>query len=154
MLQDSAVPPTRFVHPGQLAASREPASFITILGSCVAVCLWDRDSKTGGLAHVILPAGPACELRFATSAVPALIEEVVALGGKRETIVAKLFGGASINAAFRERGNRLGDKNAEKAFELLEASGLPVVASDVGGEVGRKVIFCSVDGSAKVKRLG
>jgi chemotaxis protein CheD len=66
---------------------------------------------------------------------------------------AKLFGGANVVEAFRDRENHLGTQNVRIARQLLEAEAIPVVSEDVGGHKGRKLIFCTDDGSAWVKEL-
>jgi len=147
---------TIYLHPGQIFASAEPCAVTTILGSCVAVCLWDPHLRVGGANHFLLPdwAGNGhSSARFGNVAIERLIEKVVALGGKRENLQAKLFGGACVIEAFRDRENHLGMKNVQVARRLLEKGGIPVIAEDVGGRQGRKLIFHVNDGTAWVRRL-
>jgi len=147
----------RYLPPGQLMACWEPARISTILGSCVAVCLWDPTLGVGGMNHFLLPRGTAATKvtapRFGTLAVPRLIEEVLAFGGHPHHLRAKVFGGACVLEAFRGRANHLGTQNVEAALESLRKEGIPVVAEDVGGDRGRKLIFSTCDGNAWVRRL-
>jgi chemotaxis protein CheD len=46
---------SHFLYPAALFASSQPYVINTILGSCVAVCLWDPVYKVGGMAHYMLP---------------------------------------------------------------------------------------------------
>ncbi len=43
------------LQPGEIFVSGNGTSITTLLGSCVAVCLWDEKKKIGGMNHVILP---------------------------------------------------------------------------------------------------
>ncbi len=147
---------TIYLHPGQLFASADGSAVTTILGSCVALCLWDPVSRVGGINHYLLPlwagSGPSSP-RFGDVAVRGLIERVLTLGSDKRRLKAKLFGGACVIAAFRARENHLGMKNVQAAQQLLEQEGIPLVGHDVGGGRGRKLIFHTDDGAAWVKQL-
>lgn len=145
---------TLYLHAGQLVVSAEPAAITTVLGSCVAVCLFDPDAAVGGMNHFLLPLHVEKERspRFGTVAIPMLIDELLKAGARRASLRAKLFGGGSILDAFR-RGGRLGDENAALAVRLLADAGIPVLEKDLGGRVGRKLIFHTDDGSAWVRSL-
>ena len=75
------------------------------------------------------------------------------LGCKGERLQAKLFGGACVIAAFHRSGGRLGFNNVDAARHLLSTVGIPVLAEDVGGQRGRKLIFHVDDGDAWVKAV-
>jgi len=143
-----------FLHPGRVFASAEPCIVRTILGSCVAVCLWDPLLGIGGVNHFVLPYSAESgqnSARFGNVAVQRLIENLLALGSAQRSLQAKLFGGAWMLGAFRE--NHLGKNNVQMAYTLLADAGIPIVAEDVGGRQGRKVIFQTHDGTAWVRRL-
>lgn len=147
----------RYLPPGQILASWEPARITTILGSCVAVCVWDPELGVGGMNHFLLPRGSATTStaagRFGSLAVPRLIENVLAFGGRQDDLRAKVFGGACVLEAFRGGTRHLGTQNVEAAFEVLRKESIPVVAEDVGGDRGRKLVFSTSDGSAWVRAL-
>jgi chemotaxis protein CheD len=144
-----------YLQPGQLFVSQRPASVTTILGSCVAVCLWDPFRRAEGMNHFVLPdvlgAGPASP-RFADEAVSRLIAKLVALGSAPSHLEAKLFGGACVLHGERT-GPHLGARNVAAARRLLEAAGIVVMAEDVGGSRGRKLVFQTDDGVALVRPL-
>ena len=50
-------------------------------------------------------------------------------------------------------GLRLGERNVAAARRLLAAAGIAVVAEDVGGSRGRKLVFHTDDGVALVRTL-
>jgi chemotaxis protein CheD len=143
-----------YLHAGQIAVAARPTAVTTILGSCVAVCLYDPAARVGGMNHFLLPLHVERERspRFGTVAVPQLVEEVVRAGASRSALVAKVFGGASVIGAFRTSRN-LGEENAILAVRLLEEAHIPVLDRDVGGTKGRKVIFHVDDGTAWVRQL-
>ena len=148
--------PNAYLHAGHMFVSGTPCRVSTILGSCVSVALFDPVAQVGGLNHFLLPAGPehaAPSARFGTVAVPWLIEALVAAGAQRRSLQAKVFGGACVLRAFRSTAGNLGQKNVQVAKAVLLAEGIPIVAEDVNGERGRKLIFQTHDGAAWVRSL-
>jgi len=156
----SPLPPTgtlqqAYLHAGHMVISSEPCRVTTVLGSCVAVGLWDPTSGVGGVNHFLLPQGNE-SARFGNIAVRTLIREVVAAGGRRRSLQAKLFGGACVLRAFKTSGTgtmHLGQKNVEVARQILIDEGIPVAAEDTEGDRGRKLIFQTHDGAAWVRSL-
>ena len=141
-----------YLAPGQLFASADAVQATTILGSCVAVCLWDLEAGVGGLNHFLLPDGAPPSPRFAAHAVPLLLQKVIELGASRSRLRAKIFGGACVLEAFRAA-NGLGARNVQVARELLAKEQIRVVAEDVGGDLGRKLVFEIQTGSAWVRAI-
>jgi len=141
-----------YVHPGRIAASADKVTFTTVVGSGVAVCLWDPVRLVGGLAHFLLPeAGSAPPApRHADVAVKALLEQLTALGGR--AFHACLYGGSAPPIA--SASGHLGDRNVEAALALLRSRGILVAARDVGGTGARKVVFDPAAGAAQVTRVG
>jgi chemotaxis protein CheD len=147
-----------YLLPADLAVSDggSPRTMMTILGSCVAVCLWDRRGTCGGMNHYLLPRrGPGAEAttRYGDVAIPLLVEKLLALGALRQNLRAKIFGGAHVLPGFRADGRSLGAENVEMAIQLLHAEGVQTVSEDIGGTRGRKLAFNTVDGTALVWRL-
>jgi len=145
------------IHIGGLYASRNPVIIETVLGSCVAVCLYDEEAKIGGMNHILLP-GKADMRRFDTAAryginaMELLINRIMALGGCRDRIVAKVFGGAHVLPSISLR-NGMGAKNAEFVLEFLELEDFTVVSSDLGGHDTRRVYFHTDSGDVFLKRI-
>jgi chemotaxis protein CheD len=106
--------------------------------------------------HFLLPRGAgsgSAAARFADVAVPRLIAALLELGSRKDDLQAKLFGGAAVIEAFRDQESHLGTSNVEVARALLKDQGIPVVAEDVGGHRGRKVIFLTDSGIALVRLI-
>lgn len=145
---------THYLYPSRIFVSAVPTAVTTILGSCVAVCVWDPVSRVGGINHFLLPhwvKGREDVPRFGSVAVPKLIEEVAEVAGSRHRLQAKVFGGASI-LGFSQT-SHLGAQNVEVASRCLSEAGIPTVASAVLGTRGRKLVYQTDDGVALVKSL-
>jgi chemotaxis protein CheD len=145
-----------YLLPGRLFVSPEPCTVRMVLGSCVAVCLWDPLRAVGGANHFLLPypgGNGQDSPRFGNVATQRLIEKLLAFGSTKPSLMAKLFGGSCVLEAFQNKETHLGTKNVSVARKLLQDVGIPVIAEDVGGQRGRKVIFQTDDGSAWVRRL-
>jgi len=145
-----------YLHPGQLFASAEPLAISTILGTCVAVCLWDEEQRVGGMNHFLLPhvvSGALASPRFGNIACHRLLERVLALGARQQNLVAKVFGGCTPAHATPSTRN-LGARNVELAIEVMRSERIPLVARDVGGPTGRKIVFDLADGAVWVRPIG
>jgi chemotaxis protein CheD len=128
----------------------------TILGSCVGVILRDSERRVSGLAHIMLPQKQredAAMGKYADSAVPALCERMVEKGGRPRLLQAWLIGGAQMFPMGNARLASIGDKNVEAARKALKERNIPIVFEDVGGRVGRSVVFDSETGTVSVKTL-
>ncbi|MGE4586926.1 MAG: chemotaxis protein CheD [Mangrovibacterium sp.] len=114
----------------------------TLLGSCVAVCLYDKRRKSGGMNHYMLPFwnGEGLETpRYGNVAIPRLIVEMLDHGCLKKNMVAKIFGGASL---LTEDGFfQVGEKNVLIARRLLREFGIPLIASSTGGNKGRRIFL-------------
>jgi chemotaxis protein CheD len=145
-----------FLSSGRIIATTEPTDVATVLGSCVAACLWDPEIRAGAACHFVLPYGApesSRALRHANVAIHETVRQLVRLGGDVNRIQAKLFGGASIVAGLRSEKEPLGTRNVLAADECLASIGIPVVARDVAGKRARKLIFQTDDGTAWVKTI-
>jgi chemotaxis protein CheD len=144
--------PKHFLYPGQIFVSREPVIITTILGSCAALCLWDYQKKIGGMNHYLLPEGTEDgpnRLRYGNVANPALLHELLALGCGIKNLQAKIFGGSSAFAANPLQS--VGTRNSQLAEEFLRGAGIRLVAKDVSGKHGRKLIFHTQDGVTLIR---
>jgi chemotaxis protein CheD len=132
-------------------------TLITVgLGSCVAVLLHDREAQVGGLAHFLLPTPALSRLdsnpaKFPQTAIPRLIELMVAHGAKPQRITARLAGGASMFATLAPPGTiQMGERNLVAARQVLNTHGVPLVGEAVGGDFGRTVRLRVNDGAVEV----
>ncbi|GMA49015.1 chemoreceptor glutamine deamidase CheD [Alicyclobacillus contaminans] len=125
------------------------------LGSCVGVVLYDATAAVAGLVHVMLPTSPVGATnvtKYADVGVPWLFEQVMKIGGKRDFIRAKIAGGAQMFASAGQSDIlRVGPRNVEAVNHALNQLGVPVVAADVGGNVGRTIEFDIATGRLSVR---
>ena len=142
-----------FLYPSAIFASKEPHFVNTILGSCVAVCLWDRVSKEGGMSHYMLPLWNGIGLaspKYGNIAIDKLLEKMLSQGSKKLNIVAKVFGGGEVIDT-EVQYFQIGERNIKLAWESLEELKIPILSSSVGGKYGRKIIFNTHTGEVKQK---
>lgn len=130
-----------FLYPGRYAAFAEPTEIATILGSCVSVALFDESTKIGGLNHYLLSEAKGAEGqsgRYASYAIPKLIDEVVQLGANSSRLKAKIYGGAAVLNNVHI-GQGVGERNIEVALEMLQDCKIPIIEKNVGGTEGRRI---------------
>ncbi|HJX83059.1 MAG TPA: chemotaxis protein CheD [Candidatus Angelobacter sp.] len=145
-----------FLLPGELHATGDRCEITTILGSCVAVCLWDSSVRAGGMNHFLLPGSQeSAEMssRFGNVATQELLHRLYSLGCQRKSLVAKLFGGAALWQPEGRYINSLGARNVETSQRMMKNCGIHIVAQDTGGNHGRKIIFDTEDGSVWARRI-
>lgn len=145
------------INSGGYHISNNPAEVITtLLGSCVAVCLFDQENGVGGMNHFMLPEPRESLLRlfqidarYGKHSLDLLLRGVLKKGAKRETLQAKVFGGGKM---FESRQYNVSEANVECALEYLKAKSIPVLSMDVGGNYGRKVFYYLLDHRVMVKK--
>lgn len=130
------------------------------LGSCVAIALYDRESRAGGLAHILLPSmamsretsNPA---KFPETIVPVMLAEMRALGmAPSAKVVAKIAGGASMfGQLVNGTGINVGERNVIATKEALAKAKVELIAEDTGLDYGRSVYFHLTDGRLEVRSL-
>jgi chemotaxis protein CheD len=138
-----------YLLPGELHVSGEPCQIRTILGSCVAICLWDSRERAGGMNHFLLPTSrrdqPASQ-RFADVATSVLLKKLSMLGCRPPNMQAKIFGGSAMFQNRNRLAVSLGTQNVAAALNLMKCAGIPVGVQETGGTRGRKIIFNTGDG--------
>lgn len=145
---------TKNITQGEFATGiSEEVVLTTVLGSCVAACLWDPLVGVGGMNHILLPDGHSDSGAVQGSGVNAmelLINAIIKQGGSKDRLVAKLFGGGKMIAKFSD----VGIRNAEFALSFLAAEGIECQSQSLGGEQARRIQFWPHTGRARQKLLG
>jgi len=148
--------PKHFLYPGAIYVSHEPSMITTILGSCIAVCLYDPVLQVGGMNHFMLPLWNGQGLaspRYGNIAIDKLISKLEGLGSLRANMKAKVFGGGEIIATNINQ-FMIGERNIRIAKDLLHEEGIPITGSSTGGKLGRKIIFNTQTGEVRQKYVG
>lgn len=141
------------VLPGEYYVTTENMMICTVLGSCIAACLWDRSLNIGGMNHFMLPEGDIADTsgRYGSFAMEVLINEMFKLGARRENMQAKIFGGGQVMASFTTM--NVGERNTDFVTQYLQTERIPIVSEDVLDIYPRKVVYFPTTGKAMVKRL-
>ena len=124
--------------PGYMILPAEPIIVYMVLGSCVAVILWDQKQNISGCCHFIIPRTPEGTLpmpKHGTAALVTLIKMLEESGTRISDLEAQIIGGSDLP------GRTLGKENVDIAEKVLNKKGVHIVSADVGGEKGRKLIY-------------
>ncbi|MCL2707690.1 MAG: chemotaxis protein CheD [Defluviitaleaceae bacterium] len=144
-----------------LNVAKSPGVLTTLgLGSCVGIALYDPANKIAGLAHIMLPDSKQIQnhsnvAKFADTAMVKLMQDMGKLGARRESLKAKIAGGAQM-FAFNSTNDsmRIGDRNVEATLKILKMLNIPLVAKEVGENFGRTVELYAEDGRFLIKTIG
>lgn len=154
--------------PGEFYVSQHGEMIVTVLGSCVAACIRDVKLGVGGMNHFMLPfnrGAPASRAltnqqikdvvsdsaRYGNWAMEYLINSILKCGGNKQDLEVKLFGGGKVLDAIQAI--EIGRDNIDFVKKYLETEGLKLVASDLGLDFPRKVLYFSDTGAVKIKRM-
>lgn len=167
---EQCVAPTRYfdryfqseavkILPGEFYATSQGNLIVTVLGSCVAVCLRDPISQVGGMNHFLLPSDESSHergylsdsARYGTYAMEVLINQLLKLGASRYRLEAKVFGGGNVLQGMLV--NNIGQRNAEFVLEFLRQEKIPILAKDLLDIYPRKVFFFADTGQVLVKKI-
>lgn len=146
----------KFVHvvQGDFSTSNDPNVVLTtVLGSCVAACIWDPIAQVGGLNHFLLPdrtKDAGNPIVYGAQAMELLINDLLKKGAIKRRLRAKLFGGGNVLEGL----SNIGEKNAEFALNFLQNEGIDCVSSSLLGSQARRVRFYPTTGRASQKLIG
>ncbi|MFV1873229.1 MAG: chemoreceptor glutamine deamidase CheD [Oleiphilus sp.] len=146
--------------PGELYVTRMDEMIVTVLGSCVSACIRDVKMEIGGMNHFMLPSkaeytneqwgdSVSSAARYGNWAMEFLINEILKLGGKKENLEIKVFGGANVMAHL----NYIGERNITFVKHYIEEEGFDLAASDVGGLYPRKILYFPKTGAVKMRKI-
>jgi chemotaxis protein CheD len=147
------------VLPGEFFVATEDIVLTTVLGSCVAACIWDRAAAVGGMNHFMLPGADSSRDadpvglagRYGAFAMEQLINELIKRGGRKANFEAKLFGGGHVMRNFTTM--NVGERNAGFVLEFLRTEGIRVSSQDLLDVHPRRVVFFPTTGRALCKKL-
>lgn len=139
---------------------KNPSSLISYgLGSCVGIALYDPITKVGGLAHIMLPDSTQARsaenpAKFADTALPRMLDDMIRLGASKTRIIAKIAGGAQMfTFANATDIMRVGERNTEAVRIVLNKIDIRIVSEDTGGNYGRTVELKLDSGVYRVKTI-
>lgn len=148
--------------PGQCYVSASGEMIVTVLGSCIAACIRDPVLGIGGMNHFMLPVqtgergiqrnnsiNPA--LCYGNWAMEFLINAILKMGGKKERLEIKLFGGGRVLSGMTNID--IGKRNIAFVIDYLNRDGLAIAAQDLAGDYPRKIRYFPDTGAVKMRRL-
>ncbi len=152
-----------YIQTGEHHACGGEGMISTLLGSCVAACLWDPVSGVIGMNHFLLASDhrrgsgsvvTSASGMYGIQAMELLINDMLKAGANRAHLRAKAFGGARLNAPEHDQSPvfAVGDMNARFIREFLDKEGIPLEASDLGGDHARLIHFSAHDYSVYLRR--
>ena len=127
------------------------------LGSCIGVCLYDKNLKLAGMVHVMLPTSPPggpgkLVGRYADTGIPSLVAAMESKGSSRTRLTAKIAGGAKMfNIQGDSSVGNIGDRNIAEVKRILAGLRIPIVGEDVGKDYARTMSFSAADGKVTIK---
>jgi chemotaxis protein methyltransferase CheR len=156
--------PIIYLKPAELCIIDKPTIVRTVLGSCLAVTMFNRRLGVSVICHAILPdlsleerrnSHSSEKYKYVYSVIPEMVAKMRNYGIKPHEIEVKMFGGAdTLNSQVEQNRNQpVGKLNIDTALKAIEAEGLRVHTSDVGGTGGRKIFFYTHTGEVLLKRL-
>lgn len=161
MLTDRITAPKMVRHnvlQGEFKVSRDPDLVLTtVLGSCIACCLFDPVAGIGGMNHFLLASPPNSKealgedaRRYGLYAMELLVNDMIKQGAARATMRAHLYGGGNLHTGMRA----IGTENARFAEEFLVNDRIVLVRADTGGDQARRLDFQPVTGRVRCRRVG
>ncbi|PLX70086.1 MAG: chemotaxis protein CheD [Denitrovibrio sp.] len=129
----------------------------TLLGSCVAACIYDDINNIFGMNHFMLPDNHGADninsksAKYGVHAMELLINNMASMGASRSNFKAKIFGGAAPLDKMSEP--LIGNSNINFISNFLKTESIPLVSSCVGGELGRVIYFVPDDFVVYVRKI-
>lgn len=157
--------PRVIIDPGESYVTDSKEEIIsTLLGSCVAACLYDAERGIIGMNHFLLAQQHSAQNntllssesgRYGIHAMELLINQMLKKGAQRSNLKAKAFGGGNVLKLGKETkiSRSIGMINCEFIKTFLFTERIPLVASGLGGNIGRNIFFLASDYSVYVKRI-
>lgn len=144
-----------FLLPGEFHLSKEPYVIATLLGSCVAVCLFDRKQGFGGMNHFMLPnqpSGTKNDAKYGDFSINTMIKIMARNDPAMRSLQAMVFGGAAVTESLTSSTN-IGEKNIEIAKKILGEHKIPIIREETGGKSGRKLHYKTWSNEIQVRSI-
>jgi len=147
----------KFLLPGEYFVTRKPMTLVTVLGSCVSVCLYNKHSNLAAMNHFVFPEGEDntanSKGRYGNSAMDIITRSLFAVDAEKSHYTAKVFGGASPLKTDIGNATNIGSRNIEAAEKYLEAQGIPIVEKITGSKKGYRIYFDTSTGDVKTEEI-
>lgn len=159
-LADEREPNKIFLLPGESTFVRKKTLISTLLGSCVAVCLYDKEKHWGGMNHYMLPYkedGTLPPGKYGDTSIDALLKVANVAGSDKGDLIASIYGGASVIGHLGHDENTgvlsVSKRNVEVAKKRLHLHGVRLAYQEVGGTHGRRIYMDSETNKIECKEI-
>ncbi len=155
------------IYAGDCYVSNKKEIISTVLGSCIAVCLYDEVNGVSGVNHFMLPDKASKSfsnnqsnhsrlsdnsLRYGVTSMEIMINKLLSMGGDTKFLTAKVFGGANILKS-NIKHSTVGEKNIHFIISYLKTKGINIISQDIGSDVGRKLFYLTKKNTVFIKKL-
>jgi chemotaxis protein CheD len=138
--------PTYTIIGGEFAVCNDTDNIAlkTLLGSCVAIMFYDNNKKIKAMNHFLLPKTTSSnyDMKYGLFSVESMLNEMYNLGCKKENIVAKISGGASI-VNINISTNRIGNRNVDFAIDFCRSEKFDIISNDTKGTKSRVILLAN-----------
>lgn len=151
-----SLPATRtlYLQPGYLCLPTMPTRLCTVVASGVAVTMYDRTRRFGGMGHYSHPKrlGGESTSIFAAPALVEMVNMFTSAGSSIKDLETFVYGGSD-NPDIPGFEPDRGFLNLRFGYEILEKLGVQVAGSDIGGRFARKLVFYTATGESMVAKV-
>ena len=147
----------KFLLPGEFHVTRKPMNLVTVLGSCVSVCLYNKTNGLAAMNHFVFPQGDGIDKvsrgRYGNTANNLIAQSLFAVDAEKSHYVAKVYGGANPLQSDSGADTQIGVRNVEAAENFLRQIGIPIVEKVVGSKKGYRIYFDTSCGDVTVEEI-
>lgn len=141
------------IYQGDIFIGYDKEIISTVLGSCIAICLYDVRRRVGGMSHALLPYRnknkDLGDNYYCDQSVKNMVNQFLEEGSSLKNLRAKIFGGADIRES-----DRVGKRNIDASIMALNSFDIEVIARDIGGKYSRKLFYKSDENRVFIKYRG
>jgi len=146
-----------YLQPEEFYWGEKDTRLKTILGSCVAVCMWHPRLHIGGMSHSLLPSRTAkmaaanLSPRYVDEAIVMFCREIKKAETRPAEYIVKIFGGANMlkDASQFE----IGIRNLKTCETDLAAAGFRIASQHTGGSGPRNIVLDLWSGDTWLKKF-
>ena len=147
----------KFLLPGEFHVTRKPMNLVTVLGSCVSLCLYNRSSGLAGMNHFVFPHGDGIDKankgRYGNTANNLIAQSLFAVDAERSHYEAKIYGGANPLQSDNGTDTKIGSRNVTAVEKFLNDNKIPIKEKIVGNKKGYRIYFNTGNGNVTVEEI-
>ncbi len=124
----------------------------TVVGTCIAVLLWDKEKRIGGLAHYRMAKSRDgfSAYKGGEELLEEMFENMSILGSKSKNIDAVIIGGL---ASERLLAQKIVEENIDAAKNFLKSKNINLRTMKTGSDYPLRIRFYMKDGKITVQKI-